>query len=450
MATLSRYFNENVELVANMYPRCYEECHDVRIVSVSEVFLEQVHKRTSRSFNIPHWLLVIDHNNLEETNFLGFSRNEVLISETYADTMQKIIDDMQKGLRNFKISHCSKEEECFNGFPSRDVKRAQLYRQKVKRTWYIMSYKIFKRISLSVIKNINRRRFSKETKKNKSPVVPASSSNECIINRQKGSLITKEDHKITEKLSLKKSKYFNHHRFLNNNIEFSVDRGYRASRTEQGHNNIVECRLKAENSICKSEIEEEIFLDVPLHLEFKKNVQPKFGPVDYEYEYFRILDHESEHISEFRSKFRLHHLWIPPRSPHNLIEERLYHDPWALLTATIFLNRTSCTVARPFVFWFLTENPGPLKVLDQFPKDLEKYFCDLGLHSTRAVQVYRMSYDFLFKNWKNASELYGIGNYGENAFRMFCLGDFSVEPKDRFLKIYKAWYLKLYLKSEPS
>ena len=33
--------------------------------------------------------------------------------------------------------------------------------------------------------------------------------------------------------------------------------------------------------------------------------------------------------------------WTPPRSPFNLVQETLFHDPWKLLIATIFLNRTS-------------------------------------------------------------------------------------------------------------
>ena len=32
--------------------------------------------------------------------------------------------------------------------------------------------------------------------------------------------------------------------------------------------------------------------------------------------------------------------WTPPRSPYNLVQESLFHDPWKLLVATIFLNRT--------------------------------------------------------------------------------------------------------------
>lgn len=33
--------------------------------------------------------------------------------------------------------------------------------------------------------------------------------------------------------------------------------------------------------------------------------------------------------------------WVPPRSPYGLVQENLYQDPWKLLVATIFLNRTT-------------------------------------------------------------------------------------------------------------
>ncbi|KAJ8916673.1 hypothetical protein NQ315_000318 [Exocentrus adspersus] len=161
------------------------------------------------------------------------------------------------------------------------------------------------------------------------------------------------------------------------------------------------------------------------------------------------LDYESEYFKRINLKNYSSTRFTPPRSPHNLIEEVLHHDPWALLVATIFLNRTSCFCARPYVFWFLVENPDPLKVLAKCPRDLEKYFVNLGLQRTRAAQVWRMSRDFVHKHWRSVRELYGIGGYGETAFRMFCQGDFSVEPRDRFLRIYKAWYLKIATKRPP-
>lgn len=143
---------------------------------------------------------------------------------------------------------------------------------------------------------------------------------------------------------------------------------------------------------------------------------------------------------QIKEEFRLPK-FVPPKSPHGLLEEELYLDPWSLLIAAIFLNKTTARKARPYVFWFLEDNPDPFTVLTKNVEDLEGYFGYLGLQKTRATQVWKMSYDFLHKDWTKVGELYGVGKYAEDAFRMFCLGDFSVEPEDRYLRIYKAWYV---------
>ena len=35
--------------------------------------------------------------------------------------------------------------------------------------------------------------------------------------------------------------------------------------------------------------------------------------------------------------------FVPPKSPYSLVQEQLYKEPWKLLVATIFLNRTTGT-----------------------------------------------------------------------------------------------------------
>lgn len=59
----------------------------------------------------------------------------------------------------------------------------------------------------------------------------------------------------------------------------------------------------------------------------------------------------------YKSKFVPN--WIPPKSPFNLIQESLFHDPWKLLIATIFLNRTSGGKAIPVMWDFLKRYPNP-------------------------------------------------------------------------------------------
>lgn len=44
-----------------------------------------------------------------------------------------------------------------------------------------------------------------------------------------------------------------------------------------------------------------------------------------------------------RPRHFLYPNYIPPASPFNLIQEELHDDPWKVLVATIFLNRTAGT-----------------------------------------------------------------------------------------------------------
>ncbi|KAF5290064.1 hypothetical protein FQA39_LY14845 [Lamprigera yunnana] len=139
-------------------------------------------------------------------------------------------------------------------------------------------------------------------------------------------------------------------------------------------------------------------------------------------------------------------VWRAPRSPHNLIEESM-ENGWSILVATIFLNKTSGMYARSHLEDFLRDFENPHEVLRKKPEDLEVYFVDLGLQKRRAEQVWKMSYDYVHKKWKYPIELYGIGKYGDDAYRIFILGDLTVQPIDRFLKIYVAW-AKMTLKKD--
>ena len=69
-------------------------------------------------------------------------------------------------------------------------------------------------------------------------------------------------------------------------------------------------------------------------------------------DYFRITSKQ-----ESRSYSSLN--WIPPKSPFNLIQESLFHDPWKLLIATIFLNRTTGRKAIPVMWEFFRRFPNP-------------------------------------------------------------------------------------------
>lgn len=129
---------------------------------------------------------------------------------------------------------------------------------------------------------------------------------------------------------------------------------------------------------------------------------------------------------------------IMPQSPHYVIEEEFSSNPWAMLIATIFLTKTSGKTARPYMKNFFHEYPTPYHVLDSPPECLERFFEKLGLKK-RGQTIWKLSYQFVSAKWRRASDLCGIGKYGEDAYRIFCLGHTDLDPDDRYLKLYLDW-----------
>ncbi len=83
--------------------------------------------------------------------------------------------------------------------------------------------------------------------------------------------------------------------------------------------------------------------------------------------------------------------WTPPRSPFHLIQEDLFHDPWKLLVATIFLNRTGGERAIPLLLRFLERWPRPEAVLAADEGEIAALMQPIGLNNRRARVIKRFS-----------------------------------------------------------
>ncbi|XP_039627488.1 methyl-CpG-binding domain protein 4 [Polypterus senegalus] len=135
--------------------------------------------------------------------------------------------------------------------------------------------------------------------------------------------------------------------------------------------------------------------------------------------------------------------WTPPRSPFSLVQETLFHDPWKLLIATIFLNRTSGKMAIPVLWQFLERYPSPEVARRADWKEIAELLKPLGLNELRAKTIVKFSDEYLAKNWKYPIELHGIGKYGNDSYRIFCVNEWKrVTPQDHKLNKYHAWLLE--------
>ncbi|XP_059189887.1 methyl-CpG-binding domain protein 4 [Centropristis striata] len=153
--------------------------------------------------------------------------------------------------------------------------------------------------------------------------------------------------------------------------------------------------------------------------------------------YFRRKAPEDALSPPRRKAFRK---WTPPRSPYNLVQETLFHDPWKLLVATIFLNKTSGKMAIPVLWKFFDRYPTAEATREADWKPLSELMKPLGLYELRAKTLIRFSDEYLRKQWRYPIELHGIGKYGNDSYRIFCVGEWrEVKPEDHMLNKYHEW-----------
>lgn len=137
--------------------------------------------------------------------------------------------------------------------------------------------------------------------------------------------------------------------------------------------------------------------------------------------------------------------WHPPKSPYGLIQEELYEDPWKILVACVFCNLTRRFTAEPIMREFFDLYPTPNDAMNANSSRLEEMLKPIGLSARRAKTLIRMSKEYLEKDWKEPIELYGIGKYGNDAWKIFCTPDWkNAQPKDHALNWYHDWLIANY------
>jgi methyl-CpG-binding domain protein 4 len=133
--------------------------------------------------------------------------------------------------------------------------------------------------------------------------------------------------------------------------------------------------------------------------------------------------------------------WIPPKSPYKLLQELLWPDEWLVLVACMMLNCTTRKQVDKIFDKFREQYPKPEKLLVADPVDVAELIKSLGFKNRRTKNIFNMSSKFISNDWKDASELPGIGEYGTAAHKIFFCGKVPlVPPRDHALKEYADWY----------
>jgi len=67
---------------------------------------------------------------------------------------------------------------------------------------------------------------------------------------------------------------------------------------------------------------------------------------------------------------------------------------------------------------------------------LEEFLAPLGMQKVRAKRIYKMSIQIEHWDGNDATQLYGIGKYGSDSYRIFYKNEIPNDVKDKELKRY--------------
>lgn len=129
--------------------------------------------------------------------------------------------------------------------------------------------------------------------------------------------------------------------------------------------------------------------------------------------------------------------WVPPKSPHGLIQEDLWPNEWRILVACLLLNLTTRKQVDKVIDDLFEKYPTPEALSIAEEGDLHEMLRTLGMWRKRAKTLIRFSKEYLAGDWVTAKDLYGCGKYADDAWHIFCVGDWhNVDPNDHALNDY--------------
>ena len=137
--------------------------------------------------------------------------------------------------------------------------------------------------------------------------------------------------------------------------------------------------------------------------------------------------------------------WKPPRSPYGLLQEDYWPEQWKILVCCLLLNQTSRRQVDPMIDEFFERYPNPKAIMNADEESLRQLLQPLGLYNRRVNTLKKFSEGFVANGWSTAGDLYGCGKYADDAWRIFCKGDWqNVVPNDHALNEYHDWLKEVY------
>ena len=121
-----------------------------------------------------------------------------------------------------------------------------------------------------------------------------------------------------------------------------------------------------------------------------------------------------------------------------LMVQQQVDNAWQHMVGVICLNQTHRKQVKRILPDFFKRWPTHTSILQDTREDVEEMIAPLGMRRVRSERIYRMSEQFESWNGKDATELYGIGKYGSDSYRLFYKNEIPENVGDHELKRYIA------------
>lgn len=120
----------------------------------------------------------------------------------------------------------------------------------------------------------------------------------------------------------------------------------------------------------------------------------------------------------------------------DLMVQQQVDSVWQHMVGVICLNLTNRKQVKSVLPKFFAKWSTPDSLVHATRKEIEEVISPLGMKHVRAERLYRMSEQFRDWDGEDATQLYGIGKYGSDSYRLFYKNEIPTDVQDKELKRY--------------
>ena len=120
----------------------------------------------------------------------------------------------------------------------------------------------------------------------------------------------------------------------------------------------------------------------------------------------------------------------------DLMVQQQVENVWQHMVGVICLNQTGRKKVKKVLPSFFKKFPTPELLLQSNKQEIATHLEKLGMKYVRSNRIWRMTEDYLTWDGKDATELFGIGKYGSDSYRIFYKNEIPENVQDKELKRY--------------